>query len=334
MSSNPEFKGKNEDEIDLPDLFIKLGKSIGNVFKSLGRGFLHVFFFLVRKWFWLAISLFLGIGLSYLFKFSTEKLYSSDITVKSNTISNAEMISYINKLHVFCLGKNTEELASAFKVKNDLVKDVKDIQAFWVIDQGSDGIPDYVDFRNRYRLVDTVNIRMQDRFIIRVKTAVPRELTAIRDGIIAFIESNQFYQGQNNLRLKQARDMLERIDYEVEQLDSLQKVKYFEESRRLMPKEGGQMIFLQDFKTQLLHEDITRLIQRKQEIETINTIYSGIVTLLSDFTPPSKPDNGALYYGKFIIPAVVILALLILLLVDYRKNITEVYGRYQKKGSY
>ena len=334
MSSNPEFKGKNEDEVDLPDLFIKLGKSIGNAFKSLGRGFLYVFFFLVRKWLWLVISLFLGVGLSYLIKFSTERLFSSEIMVKSNTISNAEMINYINKLHTYCKGKNIDELASALKVKNGLVKDVRDIQAFWVIDQGADGIPDYVDFRNRYRLVDTVNIRMQDRFIIRVKTTVPKELTAIRDGIIAFIESNQFYQGQNNLRLKQASDVLERIDYEVEQLDSLQKVKYFEESRRLMPKEGGQMIFLQDFKTQLLHEDISRLIQRKQEIETINTIYSGIVTLLSDFTPPSKPDNGALYYGKVIIPAVIILSLIILLLVDYRKNITEVYGRYQKKGSF
>jgi hypothetical protein len=333
MSSNPELKGRNDDEVDLPDLFIRLGKTTSRAFKSLGRGFLSVFFFLIRKWFWFAISLLLGIGISYLIKLSTERFYSSDITIKSNTVSNSEMISYINKLHTYCKEKNIDELVSALKVKNGMVKDVKDIQAYWVIDKGSDGIPDYVDFKDRYRVLDTINVRMQDRFIIRVKTTVPKELSAIRDGIIAFIEGNKFYQDQNELRLKQAGDMLSRIIYEVEQLDSLQKVKYFEESRRLMPKEGGQMIFLQEYKTQLLHEDIYLLIQRKQELEKIQTIYSGIITLLNDFTPPYKPDNGALYYGKVIIPVVFILAIIILLLIDYRKLLSDTYSRYQKNRS-
>jgi hypothetical protein len=333
MSSNPELQEKKDAEVDLIDLFIRLGKLISRSVKALGRGFLFVFFFLVRNVLWLGLSLVLGVGISYLIKFSTERSYSSDITIKSNTVSNSEMISYINKLHTFCSEKNFEELASSLMGNKVIVKDIKDIQAFWVIDKGPDGVPDYIDFKNRYRLLDTINVRMQDRFIIRVKTSVPKELSAIRDGIIACIEKNQFFQEQNKLRLKQADAMLARIDYEVEQLDSLQKVKYFEESRRLIPKEGGQMIFLQENKTQLLHEDIYLLIQRRQQIEKIQTIYSGIITLLSDFTPPSKPDNGALYYGKVIIPIIFVLALIILLLIHNRKRIADAYGRYQTKGS-
>lgn len=331
MSSDNEIKAKREDEVDLPDLFAKLGVQMSKWLKSIGRAFLISLFFLVRKWHWLTISLILSLGISYLVKISSEKLYFSDLTLKSNTVTNAEMISYLNKLHTFCRGKNFNELATSMSVQDNIVKDVKDIRAHWVIDKGPDGIPDYVDYKDKYRLKDTSTLRMQDRFVVRVKTSVPKEISSIRDGIIAFIEKNDFFQDQNRLRLRQAEDMLARIDFEVEQLDSLQKVKYFEESRRLMPKEGGQMIFLQEFKTQLLHEDIYNMIQRKQEIEKQQTIYGGIVTIVNDFTPPSKPENGTLYYGKIIIPLILILTVITLLMVENRKRLREIYSRYNKK---
>ncbi len=335
MSSDSDIKTKRDDEVDLTDLFAKLGSQIIKWMRSAGRVFLASLFFLMRKWLWLIISLVISTGISYLVKLSSEKIYFSDMTLKSNTVSNVEMIAYINKLHAFCRGKNLSELASALNVDGHIVKDVKDIKAHWVIDMGPDGIPDYVDYKDNYRLKDTLTLRMQDRLVIRVKTSVPKEISSIRDGIIAFIENNDFFQDQNRLRLRQAEDMLARIEFEVEQLDSLQKVKYFEESRRLMPKEGGQMIFLQEFKTQLLHEDIYTMIQRKQEIETLKTIYGGIVTIINDFTPPSKPENGTMYYGKIIIPLMLALTIIALLITDNRKRLREIYSKYNnKKGSY
>jgi len=176
--------------------------------------------------------------------------------------------------------------------------------------------------------MDTLNVRMQDRFVVRVKTSIPQELSAIRDGIMSFVGKNTFFQQQNELRLSQARDLLARIDYDVLQLDSLQKVKYFEESRKLMPKEGGQMIFLQEHKTQLLHTDIYELIRQRQALENLQTIYADIITILSDFTPPARPENNALYYGKRVIPAIFFLTVIILLLFDNRKRLMETYKRY------
>lgn len=328
MEKDQEQKEKNDDEIDLINLFSRLGKSISKGFKGIGRGIMYVLVFLLRNWLWLAGSLFLGVGISYLVKLSSEKFYTSDIILKSNTIPNVEMISYVNRLHTFCRENNSVELASALSVTSEKVKYIKDIQAFWIIDMGSDNIPDYVDFHGRHNVLDTVNVRMQDRFLIRVRTSIPQELSNIRDGIITFIENNQFYQNQNKLRLKQADDLLDRIDYEVQQLDSLQKVKYFEESRRLMPKEGGQIIFLQDYKTQLLHNDIAELISQKQSIEKVKTIYADLITLISDFTPPFKPDNGVLYYGKIIIPVVFCLAIILILLINNRKKLSEAYKKY------
>ena len=328
MSKDPELKDIAKDEIDLLDLLNKLWKSFCSGMRALGRGILHVFFFMIKKWLWLGLSLAIGVGVSYLLKYSTERYYSSNILMKSNTVPNVEMINYINKLHTFCREANFDELAVALSVNLEKVEDIKDIQAFWIIDLGADGIEDYVDFQNKHNVLDTINIRMEDRFIIRVKTTIPHELSGIRDGIIAFIEKNSFYQNQNTLRIKQSNDMLARIDYEVQQLDSLQKIKYFEESRRLLPKEGGQMIFLQDYQTQLLHGDISELIRQKQDIERMQIIYGDLITLLSDFTPPYKPENGALYYGKVMIPLIFVLTIIILLVVDNRKRLVDVYKKY------
>lgn len=328
MNQEPAEQTKKNDEIDLLDLFTRMGKSIAHGFRSVGRASLFVVFFMLRKWFWLFLSILLGTGLSFLIKYSTQRFYSSEITLRSNTVGNADMIQYINKLHTFCKEENMIELAAALSVDTGKVRHIKDIRAFWVIDMGRDYVPDYVDYRDHHNVLDTVNVRMTDRFVVQVKTSIPQELIAIRDGILAFAEKNDFYIQQNNLRLQQNEVIRSRFEYEIEQLDSLQKVKYFEESRKLIPPEGGQMIFLQEQRTQLLHEDIYDLLRRKQEIEAQLTIYSGLVTLLSDFTPPVKPENGALYYGKVVIPVIFLLAIILLLLYDNRHTLKETAQKY------
>ncbi|HBE42180.1 MAG TPA: hypothetical protein DDW27_13405 [Bacteroidales bacterium] len=328
MSENQGLKKSNDDEIDLADIFGRLSRSVGRGFKNLGKGVLYILFFFVKNWILLTVSLFIGVGISYLLKFSSSKFYTSEIILRSNTVSNAEMIGYINRLHTFCREKNSDELASALSINRDEVYNIKDIKAFWIIDQGFDNIPDYIDFRDRHSVLDTINVRMRDRFAIRVKTSNPHELSGIRNGIIYYINNNQFYRDQNELRLRHYNDLLIRINYEVEQLDSLQKVKYFEESRRLMPKEGGQMIFLQDYQTQLLHNDISELITRKQEIERNKTIYAELITILNDFTPPFRPKNGLLYYGKIIIPVIFFMTIILIILIRNRNTLEEAYKMY------
>ncbi|NLN30462.1 MAG: hypothetical protein GX158_04375 [Bacteroidales bacterium] len=332
MTSDQGHIQKKEDEIDLVDIFSGISRRIRNFSNTAGRATLHIIFFLFRNSLWLAASILLGAGISFIIKLSTQDFYSSVITLSSNTIPNSEMISYVNKLHTFCREKNYDALASEMELSPGEAGIIKDIEAFWIIDMGGDNIPDYIDFRNRHKASDTVNRRMQDRFAIRIKTKDIQKLPKIRNGIIAYINSNSFFQDQNKLRLSQADDMLARIDYEIELLDSLQKVKYFEESRRLIPKEGGQMIFLQDYKTQLLYGDIASLITEKQALEKVNTIYADLTTLISDFTQPLKPVNRTLYYGKVIIPVVFFLAVILILLLKNRVYVTETYRKYQQKN--
>jgi hypothetical protein len=112
------------------------------------------------------------------------------------------------------------------------------------------------------------------------------------------------------------------------QLDSLQKVKYFEETRNLKPASGGQIVFMQEQKTQLVYNDIYDLYTRKQELESVRDLHKGVVTVLSDFSSPTKRENGGLYYAKTFVPLFFIITLLVLILLANRRNLIEVFDKY------
>jgi hypothetical protein len=328
MSENTTNKTPKEDEIDLLDLFKRMGRTLSRGSGAVGRAFLISFIFMVRKWVYLTLSIILGIGLSYLLKYASKSLYSSDMIISSNAVPTSDIISYVNKLHTFCRDNNKPAIAASLGSEPGKIKMIKDIQAFWIIDRNKDGIPDYIDYNNNHNVYDTINVRMQDRLAITVKTTSPAELNGIRDGIFRYINGNKLFEEQNKIRIAQTDEMLTRLNYDIKQLDSLQKVKYFEETKNRIPEKVGQMIFLQEQKTQLIYDDIYDLYKQKQLLDKQKEIFFDIITLLSDFTPPLKPENSASYYGKIIIPSFFGLCLVILILIQNRKKLNEVYNRY------
>jgi hypothetical protein len=329
MSEITNNKNDRDDEIDLLDLFRRMGRTISRWFGALGRAFLISFIFILKRWLPLGLSIAAGIGASFLLKSTTKSFFTSDMTLRSNAIATSEMISYVNRLHIFCIDNNPDALSRAMKLEPQSVGNINDISAFWVIDNHKDGIPDYVDYKNNHSVYDTVNVRMQDRLDIRVKIKSPQELTLVRDGIIKFIESDSLFQQLNRVRIRQNHELLTRLDYDIVQLDSLQKVKYFEETRNMHPQSGGQMVFLQEQKTQLVYENIYTLYARKQGLESQRDLYKGVVTVLSEFSLPTRRVNGGSYYAARIVPIFFLITLLILILSANKKNLTEVFDKYK-----
>jgi hypothetical protein len=340
MSEITTNKNVRDDEIDLLDLFKRMGRTLNRWGMALGKAFLISVVYILKRWLPLGLSVVAGIGISYLLKTSSVSFYTSDLvfrnnlalmdkkTLRDNSGTTSEIISKINKLHAFCTENNQSALSVALTMKPESVKNISDISAYWIIDLSRDGIPDYVDYKGNHGAYDTTNIRMQDRFDIRVKINSPQDLNLVRDGIIRFIESDSLYQQRNRLRLRQNLDLLTRLNYDILQLDSLQKVKYFEETRNMKPSSGGQIVFMQEQKTQLVYGDIYILYERKQKLESEQDLYKGVVTVLSDFSFPTRRDNGAMYYGKQVIPIVFLITLLILIILSNRKRIEEVYKKY------
>ena len=340
MSEITTNKNVRDDEIDLLDLFKRMGRTLNRWGNALARAFLISVVFLLKRWLPLGISVVAGIGISYILKTTSASFYTSDLvfrnnlalmdkkTLRDNSGTTSEIISKINKLHAFCSENNQVALSIALTMKPESVKNISDISAYWIIDLSRDGIPDYVDYKGNHNAYDTINIRMQDRFNIRVKINSPQDLNLVRDGIIRFIETDSLYQQRNKVRLKQNHDLLVRLSYDILELDSLQKVKYFEETRNMKPGNGGQIVFMQEQKTQLVYGDIYALYDHKQKLESERDLYKGVVTVLSDFSLPTRRDNGAMYYGKQVIPVVFLITLLALIILSNLKRLEEVYKKY------
>jgi len=328
MPKNSSSEEMHDDEIDLLDLFRRFGKSIIKLFAAIGNFLLVCIFFLIKNLGLLILSIFIGVALSFLIKWTMKPVYSSEITFRTNAVTNAEMIPYINKLNQLLKEKNQPVLASSLSLPEQTTRKIKDIEAFWIVDRNNDSIPDFVDYKNKHNVYDSINVRMKDRFVIRASVYDPKELSLIRKGIVSYVETNPFFQEKNILRLRQIDEMLVRLNYDIKQLDSLQKVKYFEETRNRQPGKDGQIVFLQEQKTQLIYGDIYNLYRLKLSYDREKELYPDILTILSDFFQPLKRTNGGVYYGGTIIPVCFGLMLFYLVLHRNRKKLREIYRKY------
>jgi hypothetical protein len=323
-----EIKDAGNRELDLLEIIVSIFKTLGKWIVYFFKGLISAIIFMLKKWIPLSIGVIIGLVLAYVIYKTSEPVYSTEMTVKSNTLSNADIISYINTLHDFCSKGNINALSSALDIKPEAVTAVKDIMAFWVIDRNKDGVPDYTDFKHRYNVYDTLNIRMQDRFVIRVRFSSPDELQPIRNGIFTYVEKNLYFKQQNDIRLQQLNDLIGRLSYDINQLDSLQKIKYYEETKKLTPQQNGQMVFLQEQKTQLVYEDIYKLYDRKQALTREKFINPAILSVISDFALPQRPYNGTVQYSFITVPILFFITLVILVLIAKKEAIKDLFRKY------
>lgn len=328
MPKNSTSEEIHNDEIDLLDLSKRFGRWLSKLITGIGNLFLISLFFLLKNIVPLLLSIAAGIALSYAAKWITKPVYNSEITYRTNAVTNAEMIPYINKLNKIVKEKNYPVLASSMSLPAQTAGKIKDIEAFWIIDRNNDSIPDFVDYRNNHNVYDTINVRMKDRFVVRVRIYAPEDLSRIRDGLDSYVNKNPFFQDKNSVRLTQIDEMLVRLNYDIKELDSLQKVKYFEETRNRIPGKDGQIVFLQEQKTQLVYGDIYSLYRQKLSLEREKDLYRGTLTVISDFFQPLKRANGGKYYGVVIIPVCFGLTLLYLIFRRNRKKLREIYKKY------
>ncbi|HOF19920.1 MAG TPA: hypothetical protein PLO24_01570 [Bacteroidales bacterium] len=328
MSTTGPVKETVSDEIDLRDLCRRMSQTMSDWCRKTGRAFLITVIFLLKNILLLTFSILAGVGISFALKWTTKPEFISEITLRSNAVPTADMISNINQLDILIREKNYSSIASALSSSPEEVVKIKRIKALWVIDKNRDNIPDFTDYRDSHNVYDSVNVRMTDRFVVQVKVENSDEISKMRDRLFSYVNKNPVFIRHNEFRLKTIDELLLRINYDIEQLDSLQKVKYFEETRNIKPEKGGQIIFLQDHSTQLVYDDIYTLYLRKQSLDEEKSLNNQILSVINDFYQPLRRHNGGWYYGKTVIPACLFLTLLFLIIKRNRARLKEIFSKY------
>ena len=325
--SNKSTENNSNNEVDLIDIFNRIFSWFGKCLKYFYHTIVKSIAFLYHNILIISLSILIGFVASYILKQSEKPLYKSEITFRNNAISNADMISYFNQLGSLIGKKNSQIVSSSLLITENEASDLIGLSSFWIIDINKDDVPDYVDYKNKHNPADTVNVRMSDRFVVEVSSLDPLNLNNIKTGLIRYAENHPLASNANTQRIKRLNELIERTNIDIQELDSLQKVKYFEETRSRM-SEAGQIVLLQEQQTQLFYRDIQNLISQRQNYERELALYPDVVSVISDFLPSSTRVNTAFYYSKITVPLAFFLTIILILLVKNRKRIVEVLNKY------
>ena len=295
------------DEIDLIELFNRMGRSIKKSINWLFNLFLDFLGLILRKSLWILVSVLLGLTAAYFLYQITPRYYSSEMTAISNSINNSHIVTSINLLNDLFKKQNYSIAAEYLNIDINMAKQIKSVEALYTIDINRDKLPDYVDYKWQYNpLRDTLPKRLNDYFVIRLEVYNEKVFTTARDGIKSYIYKNKFIVENNTERLRQNKILIESIDAEIRKLDSLQNVEYF--NLPLQQKaNSNQMVVLNEKDRKLYHEQKLQLEREKLKLEKELNINSEPITIVQDFTPLSKAANP---YSKYAVRVGLVFALL------------------------
>ena len=308
------------DEIDLIELFNRMGKTIKKFFNWIIFIIKSFFLLLISKSIWIISFIIIGVLLGYLYYSNTPRFYSSQMVARSNSMNNAIIVNSINLLNDLFINKNYSALGNYLGTSAEEAKKIKSIDAYYGIDINRDGVTDFIDYDNKYDPKDTTQKRLSDIFYLKIKVYDESVFTNVRDGIKRYISTNPYVEDNNTVRKQQAKRMIKEFEDEIHKLDSFQKIQYFEVPK--MQKTGSsQTILFNEKESKLYHNEIIELYHRKQKLEKELEINPDPITVIQDFTQLSNAENSLLKVVMLWVIFFAILGLLSSLLWEYRSRI-------------
>lgn len=319
MATDSKPNSKNPEEIDLVYLFVKFGEFLKNSTLKLINLIGSVLVFLLQKWYYFVIAVFLTIGSAVLLNKASDSYYHSNLTLRSNATHNQPIMSNLERLGEYATASNYPALSKELNINIEDVSAIRRLETFWFYDIGDDGIFDGLDTERKF-LSDTSIVKIDSVFSVRAEVYNPEILEKLEGGLLYYLDSNPFLESLNKQRLSNLEAQINQVEYEIEKLDSLQKREYFTSPDELRQKEG-QIVFTSEKEVKMYHSQMFRLLKMKQECVRDLNIYGGVVTILESFTVPVKPDNGIIKTAKNIIWYYLGLALSLAILIKFRKRI-------------
>jgi len=330
-TKKPDIRKQTSDEIDLLDLTKRISRSTGKMFSSLFNFFknifLQIFIFIIRKFVYLLIFFVAGAIIGGIISWREKPYYETNLIMRSNLVSNVEMINYINRIHTICNGGNIIGLSQSLNLDTAIVKSIKDLQAFWMIDINNDGIGDYLDEKKEFiDPYDTTRSkrRLWNEFSVRLKVYDNSIIEEVQHGLELYINSNDYFIKLSEVKKARLNNLISKTDNEIFILDSLKRFEYF--TKEKIPEITFEKFLIQSGEKQearLLHGSVLDLFGNKQSLEQELELRIDPITILEDFPPIQTSVNSLIkYIVKFSLISLAI-GFIILILIDQRENIMK-----------
>ena len=320
----------HNDEIDLIELFHKLGQKTIGLFRWLTRSMLLIIVFFIRNFYiiigFIIIGGFIGYGM---FKLSKE-YYSSDMVIRTNTLPPADFIAYVNTIHELtkdaASAKDFSTLSRTLQIDDTVTRKIKDIQAYYIIDMRKRNGGYLVDYGRKFDLQKDTLSRLSNRVEVRVEVYNNEIFEYVKKGLYNYFNSNSYINQLNNNRMTQLRELISKTRAQINKLDSLEDVQYFQ--KNIMPQyKSGQIVFLNQPEVKLLHPDLIDLFKQKQSYQKELEIYKDPITIIEDFTPLSKVENSRSKYVIIWGFVFGVIGILVMFYWEQRKSIKDLINK-------
>ena len=328
--SESDIKNNNNminDEIDIFEFCSRMWNAFVKFAGGVKDFIVSVVIFLIRKSVWIISFALIGALIGFLWRGNPQPCYSSSLEFTTGGvydevkkkyvggIDNALVINHINILNN--LTHKPELLADYLKMEKEDVGKIREIKACYGIDINKDMKPDFVDLNGIYNPKDTMQARVPSHVYVSVSVYDESILAPLRNGLLQYIGSNAYIRELFDISKKQTRQLIRKIDSEIDKIDSLQRASAGE---KLQP-DKWQLLLIGEPKKQLACKDVLELYARKQLLEKGLEISSEIVTIVRDFTPlrqDESPDRQyILMFGKIM----AVIGLFTSVIWQYRKKI-------------
>lgn len=324
MENQSGEKKHRDDEIDLGQIFVLIGRGFQRIFKA----FLKLFVYIKHNAVILAILIIVGGLIGYGLSFIVNKKLKTEVIVRPNLGSESYLYEIINEIEA-----NIQSADTAFFNKFDI--NVARLDGFGIeiepiqIDGGGEGSNEveYLEllekFRDEVGVLDVVrteilkNSTVNHRIVFYFKEGTKgRE---IAEKLMAYINNNEFYKQLASIYTKNAENRIVRNDELVTQIDNIIK-GYTAQMEREAPT-GGSLILKEE--EQL---NVTNLLRLKNEIiadtEKKRLEIQGNVDAIRIISFGSTQEISKAFFGNTIVLVPTIL-IGILLLIDLAKYLNR-----------
>ena len=327
------MENENNQEMNIFSMTSRLGRAIYGVIKWI----LSILGYILRaayqyKLLFLVFAL-LAVGFSLYESREDNRTYEGYLHLKLNDGESVLYQALVRDLNEYAKEADVEGLAKELDVSAELAARVVKLDAHHVIDKYRDTTVDYIDYKNRVPLGDTVDFAVPDQLVISARVKGIEEFAQLEDALKKYFSKNDYLVSLNIARIKLQEEKEWMFHNALMNIDSLQKVEYFKNNNGAnclefssINEKKANVPFVKA-KKQMFYDDMQKLFDITGKIEEDMSANLDVVTVLSDFHPVKAPVNS--FLKLLLCNGLLALALFVIVAMIWRnkKKIHQYLGK-------
>jgi hypothetical protein len=320
-------------ELDLLILFQKIFNFFFLIIKKIVEFFGYLLRLIYRYKYIFLLFIIVAIAISIYKTTGDRKMYKAEIILKVNDGDSFLFSEMINNLNQYIKDNDFTGLARILNTSVENTKKISFLKPYFMIDLNNDSTVDLIDYDNKYELSDTVNIRVSDRIVVSSGIKDINIFPELKKILLDYFNSSKYLVLLNDNRLSQLKEKELFYDRNIRELDSLQRIEYFEKKSNRPEVKMDQTGLLMYSEKQMFYKDKMKILQEKEKVSKELTENSEIVKVIIESQPSSKSINSLSKTFLQYISIFTVLFFIVIILFQNRKCIINYLKNEELKES-